>query len=118
MSMGGPLFTPISVGGITLRNRIVRSATYEGAADGDGFVGEAYRRKYEELARNSIGMIISGALLVFFNRNYQITVLVLVLIGMLGGAMWLLNLAWIDKNVARVSEILKERAAEMEQKNK
>ncbi|MFX0098631.1 MAG: MFS transporter [Candidatus Hodarchaeota archaeon] len=69
----------------------------------------------EQLGRG-IGMIIAGSLLVFFNRYYQLTVLVLVLIGMIGGAMWLLNLKWIDKDVARVSDILKERAKELEKK--
>ncbi len=58
--MKGMLFAPIKIGGIGLRNRFVCSATYEGAADSDGFVGDDYRNRFEELARNQVAMIITG----------------------------------------------------------
>jgi len=58
--MNSVLFTGISVGKLGLRNRLVRSATYEGAANSDGLVGDEYCNMYEELARGSVGMIITG----------------------------------------------------------
>jgi len=58
------LFTGIDIGGLSLRNRLVRSATYEGGADDRGVPGPAYARMYEELAGSGIGMVISGFLYV------------------------------------------------------
>jgi 2,4-dienoyl-CoA reductase-like NADH-dependent reductase (Old Yellow Enzyme family) len=54
------LFTPIRLGTLTARNRIVRSATYEGAADGEGRIGDAYVAMYDELAATGVGLIITG----------------------------------------------------------
>jgi 2,4-dienoyl-CoA reductase-like NADH-dependent reductase (Old Yellow Enzyme family) len=58
------LFTGIDIGGLALRNRLLRSATYEGGADEAGVPGPAYRQMYEELAAGGIGMVISGFLYV------------------------------------------------------
>ena len=58
--MNGLLFSGIRVGPLALRNRIVRSATYEGAAGTDGVPGESYLRLYEQLGAMHIGMIITG----------------------------------------------------------
>lgn len=58
--MGDILFTPIRLGTLTVRNRIVRSATYEGAADGEGRIGDAYVALYDELASTGVGLIITG----------------------------------------------------------
>lgn len=58
--MNGLLFSGIQIGSLALRNRIVRSATYEGAADTDGAPGESYLRMYEQLGAMHIGLIITG----------------------------------------------------------
>lgn len=58
------LFEPFSFSGLNLKNRLVRSATYEKRADEDGFVTGALIRFYEELARGGAGLIISGNALV------------------------------------------------------
>ncbi len=58
------LFDPISFSGLNLKNRLVRSATYEKRADDDGFVTESLIELYEELARGGIGLMITGNALV------------------------------------------------------
>jgi 2,4-dienoyl-CoA reductase-like NADH-dependent reductase (Old Yellow Enzyme family) len=60
MTMNSPLFSPMTIGNLILKNRLVRSATYEGAADRNGVPGENYLAMYRELARNGVGMIITG----------------------------------------------------------
>ncbi len=67
-----------------------------------------------EIVGNGFGVILSGFLLVAFNRNYTLTVLVLVLIGVVGTMMWAFNLRWVDKDAERVSGILNLRAKEIE----
>jgi len=54
------LFEPVAVKGMTLRNRFVRSATYDGCAEKNGHVSEKQFRMYEELARGGMGLIITG----------------------------------------------------------
>lgn len=58
------LFEPFSFGGLNLKNRIVRSATYEKRADEDGFVTGALIEFYEDIAKGGVGLIISGGILV------------------------------------------------------
>ncbi|HYA32067.1 MAG TPA: NADH:flavin oxidoreductase [Thermodesulfovibrionales bacterium] len=58
------LFEPFSFSGLSLKNRLVRSATYERRADEDGFVTESIMEIYEELARGGIGLMITGNALV------------------------------------------------------
>ena len=58
------LFESFSFSGLDLRNRLVRSATYEKRADDDGFVTESLIELYEELARGGVGLIITGNALV------------------------------------------------------
>lgn len=53
-------FQPKNIAGITFRNRIIRSATYEGMCDEKGFPTAAYYAAYETLARNDAGCIITG----------------------------------------------------------
>lgn len=60
MNVDSPLFSPIAIGTLSLRNRLVRSATYEGAADRNGVPGDAYVSLYRQLAENDVGMIITG----------------------------------------------------------
>ena len=54
------LFEPFSFSGLTLKNRIVRAATYEKRADEDGFVTDLLVELYEELAKGGCGLIITG----------------------------------------------------------
>jgi len=58
------LFEPFTLSNLRLKNRIVRSATYEKRADEDGFVTESYIKFYEDLARGGSGLIITGFTLV------------------------------------------------------
>jgi 2,4-dienoyl-CoA reductase-like NADH-dependent reductase (Old Yellow Enzyme family) len=58
------LFEPFTFSGLTLRNRIVRSATYEKRADEDGFVTEPLLDLYRDLAAGGTGLIITGNALV------------------------------------------------------
>lgn len=58
------LLDPFSFSGITLKNRIVRSATYEKRADDDGFVTASLIELYRGLAAGGAGLIITGSALV------------------------------------------------------
>ena len=58
------LFEPFSFSGLDLKNRLVRSATFEKRADEDGFVTEFLVELYEELTLGGIGLIITGNALV------------------------------------------------------
>ncbi|EPR44287.1 NADH:flavin oxidoreductase/NADH oxidase [Desulfovibrio sp. X2] len=55
------LFDPIRIGGIALRNRLVRSATWERMADEAGRPTDRLVEVYEELADGGVGMIITSA---------------------------------------------------------
>ncbi len=54
------LFTELKLKNITLPNRMVRSATYEGWGDPDGFPRPELANVYSELARGGVGTIITG----------------------------------------------------------
>jgi 2,4-dienoyl-CoA reductase-like NADH-dependent reductase (Old Yellow Enzyme family) len=54
------LFSPTHIGGLELRNRCVRSATYDGGADRSGHVTDWQLDLYAALARGGVGLIISG----------------------------------------------------------
>jgi 2,4-dienoyl-CoA reductase-like NADH-dependent reductase (Old Yellow Enzyme family) len=58
------LFDSITIGGMKLPNRVVRSATYENRCDEDGNVTDALIRFYAELAMGEMGLIITGNALV------------------------------------------------------
>jgi 2,4-dienoyl-CoA reductase-like NADH-dependent reductase (Old Yellow Enzyme family) len=58
------LFEPFTIANLILKNRIVRSATYEKRADDDGFVTDALIDFYEALAKGGVGLIITGNVLV------------------------------------------------------
>jgi 2,4-dienoyl-CoA reductase-like NADH-dependent reductase (Old Yellow Enzyme family) len=53
-------FEEVKLAGMNLKNRIVRSATYEGASDNNGFPSSEYLSIYKTLAKNDVGMIITG----------------------------------------------------------
>jgi 2,4-dienoyl-CoA reductase-like NADH-dependent reductase (Old Yellow Enzyme family) len=54
------LFEPINIAGIEIPNRFVRSATHEWMAQPDGTPTSRIGDLYEELARNEVGLIITG----------------------------------------------------------
>jgi 2,4-dienoyl-CoA reductase-like NADH-dependent reductase (Old Yellow Enzyme family) len=54
------LFTPIKIGSINLKNRLVRSATAERMADNDGAVTDEMIALYEQLSKGDVGTIITG----------------------------------------------------------
>ena len=54
------LYRPIDIGTLTLPNRFVRSATWEGMCDGNGCPTSRLADLYSELARGGVGLIISG----------------------------------------------------------
>ncbi len=53
-------FQPANIAGIRFRNRIIRSATYEGMCDNTGFPTEGYYTTYENLAKSDAGGLITG----------------------------------------------------------
>lgn len=54
------LFQPVATGHLTLANRIVRSATFEGLCDDDGRPTKAYLDLYAALAGQHIGALLTG----------------------------------------------------------
>ena len=54
------LFTPLTLNGMTLGNRLVRSATWEGMCDADGCPTPRLIDCYRTLARGGVGLIVSG----------------------------------------------------------
>ena len=54
------LFEETAIIGMTLRNRLVRSATWEGMCEQDGRPTEKLLNCYRDLAQGGIGLIISG----------------------------------------------------------
>ncbi len=58
------LFEPFNLAGIEIRNRIVRSATYEKRADEDGFVTDSLIEFYKTITMGGAGLIITGNALV------------------------------------------------------
>jgi 2,4-dienoyl-CoA reductase-like NADH-dependent reductase (Old Yellow Enzyme family) len=54
------VFEHAEIGTIKLKNRIIRSATHEGLADEQGYPTDQLLKKYEVLAKNDVGCIITG----------------------------------------------------------
>lgn len=54
------LFSETKISGINVKNRIMRSATHDGLADKNGAPSDKLIKKYEHLAQNEIGCIITG----------------------------------------------------------
>lgn len=54
------LFEETAINGMTLRNRLIRSATWEGMCEQDGRPTEKLINCYRDLAQGGIGLIVSG----------------------------------------------------------
>lgn len=54
------LFEPFTIKKLEIRNRFVRSATYDGFANEDSSVSDSQIKIFSELADGGIGLIISG----------------------------------------------------------
>ena len=54
------LFSRTDISGIEVKNRIIRSATHDGLADENGAPNDKLIAKYEHLAKNEVGCIITG----------------------------------------------------------
>jgi len=54
------LFEPVTISGMQLRNRFVRSATWEGMCDEEGRPSPRLAVCFRELARGGVGLVISG----------------------------------------------------------
>jgi len=54
------LFEPFTIGKFEMKNRFMRSATYYGLADTDGFIGDESVALMRELAAGDVGAIITG----------------------------------------------------------
>ncbi len=54
------IFEKVNVGGLTLKNRILRSATQEASADQDGHITEKLIAIYEKIAAGGAGAAITG----------------------------------------------------------
>lgn len=52
--------TPKKIGSIEIKNRFVRSATFEGMATEDGYITDKHIKLYKELAKGGVGLIITG----------------------------------------------------------
>lgn len=54
------LFDKTIISGIEVKNRIIRSATHDGLADENGAPSDKLIAKYERMAQNDVGCIITG----------------------------------------------------------
>ncbi|MEJ2250008.1 MAG: MFS transporter [Candidatus Lokiarchaeota archaeon] len=74
--------------------------------------------QFLELIGSGTGPIIAGGLLLILNGNYQSTVFITMSLGAIGALMWFATIFFIEKDINRVSSILKERGAELLAKKK
>ena len=58
--MSGTLFEPVAIGSLSLPNRLVRSATWEGMCEDDGRPTARLAGLYQDLVRGGVGLVISG----------------------------------------------------------
>lgn len=64
------VFEPVELNNLKLKNRLVRSATWEGLAKPDGGLPEETYAIYEELAKGGVGGVITGFTSVALNDFY------------------------------------------------
>lgn len=58
--MSASLFEPNRIGRLEVKNRFVRSATWDGTADSSGAVTDTSVALYQKLAQGGVGLIVSG----------------------------------------------------------
>ena len=54
------VFSPGQIGPLEIKNRLVRSATFENAATSEGAVSDFLVNLYRDLAQGGVGLIITG----------------------------------------------------------
>lgn len=54
------IFEPTAIGRMALKNRLIRSATWENMADDKGHMTDKLFKVYEDLAKGGVGMILTG----------------------------------------------------------
>ena len=54
------VFDPLQIGSMTMKNRFLRSATWEALSDADGHMSGRQFKIYEKLAENETGLICTG----------------------------------------------------------
>lgn len=54
------MFDPIALGGLSVKNRLIRSASLEFSTDEQGGFSHVHTRVYSELAKGGVGTIITG----------------------------------------------------------
>ncbi len=54
------IFEPVYLHNMTVKNRLIRSATWESLASPEGFLNDEIYAIYEELARGGVGTIVTG----------------------------------------------------------
>ncbi len=65
------LFTPINLGDVQIKNRFIHSATYEVMASKTGEVSDKLVKRYQNLAKGEVGLIIPGYMFVhLLGRSY------------------------------------------------
>ena len=66
------LFTPINIGNVEIKNRFIQSATYEVMALESGEVSDKLVKRYQNLAKGEVGLIIPGYMYVHsLGRSYR-----------------------------------------------
>ena len=64
------IFESAVLGNLSVKNRLVRSATWEGIARPDGGITEEAYKIYDELARGGVGLVITGFTSVALHDRY------------------------------------------------
>ena len=64
------VFEPVSLGALTLKNHLIRSATWEGLAYRNGSLTKELYVIYDELAAGGVGAVITGFTSVAMNDRY------------------------------------------------
>jgi len=54
------LFTSLTIGDLSIKNRFVHSGTYECMADENGFVTDKLQKRYKNISRGEVALIIPG----------------------------------------------------------
>ncbi len=66
-----PFLEPGRIGGVELKNRLVRAPTSESMAEPDGRVNDALKKLYGDLARGGAGLIVTGHVYVESRGQYS-----------------------------------------------